>query len=144
LTALSLAFRRLVLSRSVISRRRVWWLSTALRKNRLFQTDALAKYSRTNLTMLSGPLVGPWHRLRTATPLLPISRADANIWCLPFVLIRQGLRGGSGPQRLIRALGEETGNPIMAFHRPSFFPSLERALHHTTTENPLLGGDPSP
>jgi hypothetical protein len=31
---------------------------------------------------------------------------------------------------LIRALGEETGNPIMAFHRPSFFPSIERAPHH--------------
>ena len=66
------------------------------------------------------------------------------IWCLFFVLIRQGLRGGSGPQRWIRALGEETGNPIMAFHRPSFFPSVERAPHHTTTENPLLGGDPLP
>jgi len=26
-------------------------------------------------------------------------------WCLLFVLIRQGLRGGSGPQRLMRALG---------------------------------------
>ena len=25
-------------------------------------------------------------------------------WCLLFVLIRQGLRGGSGPQRWIRAL----------------------------------------
>jgi len=34
----------------------------------------------------------------------------------------KGLGGGSGPQRWIRALGEETGNPIMAFHRPSFFP----------------------
>jgi hypothetical protein len=33
-------------------------------------------------------------------------------WCLLFVLIRHGLRGGSGPQRLIRALGEEAGNPI--------------------------------
>jgi len=31
----------------------------------------------------------------------------------------------------------------MAFHRPSFFPSVERAPNHTTTENPLLGGDPS-
>jgi len=30
-------------------------------------------------------------------------------WCLLFVLIRQGLRGGSGPQRLIRALGERLG-----------------------------------
>ena len=28
------------------------------------------------------------------------------VWCLLFVLIRQGLRGGSGPQRWIRALGE--------------------------------------
>jgi hypothetical protein len=35
-----------------------------------------------------------------------------------FVLIRQGLRGGPGPQRLIRARGEETRNPIMTFHRP--------------------------
>jgi hypothetical protein len=25
----------------------------------------------------------------------------------------------------------------MAFHRPSFFLSFERAPHHTTTENPL-------
>jgi len=42
---------------------------------------------------------------------------------------------------LIRALGEETGNPIMAFHRPSFFPSVERAPHHTTTrESRVLGG----
>jgi len=45
---------------------------------------------------------------------------------------------------LIRALGKETGHPIMAFHRPSFFPSVERGPHHTTTENPLLVGDPSP
>ena len=66
-------------------------------------------------------------------------------WCLLFVLIRQGLRGGSGPQRLIRALGEETGNPIMAFHRPSFFPSAERApLQTTTAENPFFGCDHSP
>jgi len=67
----------------------------------------------------------------------------ACIWCLLFVLIGQGLRG-SGPQRLIRALGEEAGNLIMTFHRPRFFPSTERAPHHTTTENPLLSGDPSP
>jgi hypothetical protein len=40
-------------------------------------------------------------------------------WCLLFVLIRQGLRWGFGPQRWIRALGKETGNPIMALHRPS-------------------------
>ena len=60
--------------------------------------------------------------------------ACTRVWCLLFVLIRHGLRGGSGPHRLIRALGEEAGNPIMAFHRPSFFPSTERALHHTTTE----------
>jgi hypothetical protein len=71
------------------------------------------------------------------------SPRSAWYWCLLFVLIRHGLRGGSGPQCLIRALGEETGNPIMAFHRPSFFPSVERAPHHTTTENLLLGGDPS-
>ena len=32
-------------------------------------------------------------------------------WCLLFVLIRQGLRGRSGPLRLIRAPGIETGNP---------------------------------
>ena len=57
------------------------------------------------------------------------------LWCLLFVFIRQGLRGGSGPQRWIRALGEETGNPIRAFHRPSFFPSVEWAPHHTTTYN---------
>jgi len=32
----------------------------------------------------------------------------------------------------------------VAFHRPSFSPSFERAPHHTTIENPLLGGDPPP
>jgi len=58
-------------------------------------------------------------------------------WFLLFVLIRQGPRGRSGPQRLIRVCGEEIGNPILAFHRPSLFPSFERAPHHTTTENPL-------
>jgi len=36
-------------------------------------------------------------------------------WCLLFVLIRHGLRGGSGPQRLITALGAEAGNPIIYF-----------------------------
>ena len=46
-------------------------------------------------------------------------------WCLLFVLIRQGLRGGSGPLRLIRAPGIETGNPIMTFEqRSSFIPSF--------------------
>jgi len=59
------------------------------------------------------------------------------LWCLLFVLIRQGLRGGSGPQRLIRARGEETGSPIIAFHRPSFSPFFERAPHHNTAENLL-------
>jgi len=55
-----------------------------------------------------------------------------------YCLIRQRLRGRSGPQRLIRALAEETGNPIMAFYRPSFPPSFERApAHHNTTENAL-------
>jgi len=34
---------------------------------------------------------------------------DVATWCLLFVLIRHGFRGGSGPQRWIRALGEETG-----------------------------------
>jgi len=64
----------------------------------------------------------------------PMDKPDEHfeyLWCLLFVLIRQGLRGGSGPQHWIRSLGEETGNPIMAFHRPSFFPSVERAPHHT-------------
>ncbi len=52
------------------------------------------------------------------------------IWCLLFVLIRQGLRGGSGPQRLTRSLGIETGNPIMTFQqRSSFLPSTEREPH---------------
>ena len=31
-----------------------------------------------------------------------------------FYFFDRGLGGGSGPQRLIRALGEETGNPITA------------------------------
>jgi len=41
----------------------------------------------------------------------PITRRSGSAIGL---LIRQGLRAGSGPQRLIRALGEETGSPIMA------------------------------
>ena len=56
-------------------------------------------------------------------------------WCLLFVLIRHGFRGGPGPQRWIRALGEETGNPIMAFHRPSFSLSLRG---HPTTLPPRI------
>jgi hypothetical protein len=76
------------------------------------------------------------HRLRRGE-----TYRERDVWYLLFVLIRQGLGGGSGPQRLIRALGEETGNPILAFHRPSFSPSFERAPHHTTAENPFLGGD---
>jgi len=32
---------------------------------------------------------------------------------------------------------EESAACAMAFHRPSFFPSVERAPHHTTTENPF-------
>ena len=57
---------------------------------------------------------------------------------LTFVLIRQGLGGGSGTQRLTRALGIETENPIMIFEQQSsFFPSAERAPHRTSTENPL-------
>jgi len=58
-------------------------------------------------------------------------------WCLLFVLIRQGLRGGSGPQRWIRALGEETGNPIMAFHRPSFYCLGGWALSKNACPHPL-------
>ena len=54
-------------------------------------------------------------------------------WCLLFVLIRQGLTGGSGPLRLIRAPGIETRNPIMTFEkRSSFLPSFERAPHQTS------------
>ena len=50
----------------------------------------------------------------------------------------KGLWGGSGPQRLTRALGIETGNPIMTFEqRSSFLPATERAPHHTSTENPI-------
>ncbi len=40
-------------------------------------------------------------------------------WCLLLVLIRQGLRGGSGPQRLIRALGAAMG-PSLLLERMSF------------------------
>ena len=58
-------------------------------------------------------------------------------WCVPYVLIRQGRRGAAGPQRLIRALGREAGNLIMAFHWPSFCTSTERAPHHTTHRNSL-------
>ena len=57
--------------------------------------------------------------------------------CLFFALIRQGLRGGGGPQRLTRALGIETANPIMTFEqRSSFSPSIERAPHQTPTGIP--------
>ena len=38
---------------------------------------------------------------------------------------------------MIRALGREVVNPIMAFHRASFFPSIERAPHHTYHRIPL-------
>ena len=62
-------------------------------------------------------------------------RAKAK-WCLLFVLIRQGLRGGSEPLRLIRALVIETGNPIMTLARSSFLPSFERAPHHTSPRIP--------
>jgi hypothetical protein len=63
-------------------------------------------------------------------PMSTFERVGRTSWCLLFVLIRHGIRGGSGPQRLIRAFGKETGNPIMAFHRPSFFPlrSLIKSL----------------
>ena len=50
---------------------------------------------------------------------------DWDVWCLLFVLIRQGLRGGSGPLRLTTAPGIETGNPIMTFEqRSSFLPRV--------------------
>ena len=49
-------------------------------------------------------------------------------WCLLFVLIRQGLRGGSGPLRLIRAPGIETGNPIMTYEQRSIFFDCGRVL----------------
>ena len=49
-------------------------------------------------------------------------------WCLLFVLIRQGLKGGSGPQRLARALGIETGNQIT--RADHFFPLICAALHN--------------
>ena len=63
--------------------------------------------------------------------------AHGAYWCLLFVLIRQGLRGGSGPQRLIRAPGIETGDPILTYEqRSSFFPSIERAPHHTSPRIP--------
>ncbi len=51
-------------------------------------------------------------------------------------IIRQGL-GGGGPQRLIRALGIESGNPIRTYEqRSSFLPSIERAPHHTSPRIP--------
>ena len=37
------------------------------------------------------------------------------LWCLLFVTIRHGLRGGSGPHRLTRALGIETAKPLTLF-----------------------------
>ena len=65
--------------------------------------------STDSLEWIGDPLV---HTVR----VLPTeSKGWPGIWCLLFVLIRQGLRGGSGPQRLIGAPGIETGNPIMTF-----------------------------
>ncbi len=48
---------------------------------------------------------------------------------LTFGIISTRAEGGSGSQRLIRALGIETGNAIMTFEqRSSFLPSTELAL----------------
>ena len=48
---------------------------------------------------------------------------------LTFCLNSTRAEGGSGPQRLIRALRIETGNPIMTYEQQSsFLPSIERAL----------------
>ena len=63
--------------------------------------------------------------------------AETKVWCLLSASIRQGLRGGSGPHRLIRALGIEPGNPIITYEqRSSFLPSIERAPHHTSPRIP--------
>ena len=62
----------------------------------------------------------PWLGDRVGWCLL----SGGAVWCLLFVLIRQGLRGGSGPPRLIRAPGIETGNPIMTFEQRSSFLSF--------------------
>jgi hypothetical protein len=78
---------------------------------------------------------------------LPVTLAiddDWDVWCLLFVLIRQGLMGRSGPQRLIRALGEETGNPIMAFHRPSLFGAWCLVLTFCINSTRGRGGHESP
>jgi len=52
-------------------------------------------------------------------------------------LIRQGLRGGSGPQRWIRALGEETGNPIMACASLNFVLRVLFTKRKTTNKGPM-------
>jgi len=49
------------------------------------------------------------HRFVASAKETHIRASPEYLWCLLFVLIRHGLRGGSGPQRWIRALGEETG-----------------------------------
>ena len=75
-----------------------------------------------------------WRRFLT---IFRAASARQRQWCLLLVLFRQGFRGGSGPQRLTRALGIETGNPIMTYEqRSNFFPSTERAPHHTSTRIP--------
>ena len=74
--------------------------------------------NRTNLPRVthsfSVRLRGAKRRVRLPSRLQPPSGRIAGAYFL-YVLIRQGLRGGSGPQRLTRALGIETGNPIMTF-----------------------------
>ena len=69
-------------------------------------------------------------RLVKFARLRPIPRRMASDALFRQLTRALGGEGDSGPQRLMRALGEETGNLIMAFHRPSF--SLPLRGHPTT------------
>ena len=65
-------------------------------------------------------------------------------WCLLFVLIQQGHRGGPGPQRLTGALWRETGNPIMTLNHSQAFSLLLRGRPTALPPKSLAGGGPVP
>ena len=77
------------------------------------------------------------HQYLTENRVLPVGPKAARRGDGHALQRQHGLRWGSGPPRLIRALGIGTGNLIMTFEqRSSFIPSTERAHHHTPTGIP--------
>ena len=80
---------------------------------------------QTVVLLVDGPITTrTWMLDTTLYPSSLLSKPS--LWCLLFVLIRQGLRRGSGPQRLTRALGVETGVQKNLHETGSrrFFPTL--------------------